>query len=238
MVESSIYEYDKKFFERLKDDSFRSAMKIIPLVQELIPIKSVVDVGCGTGSWLKAFQKNGVRTIYGVDGNQTGLLEIPRNRFFRTDLRRPFKLKEKFDLAVSVEVAEHLPKKSADSFVKNLTDLAPAVLFSAAIPGQGGDHHINEQWPEYWASKFNRRGFVALDCIRTKIWKDREICWWYRQNLILYVRKSLMLENPKLSGIPIADPPQRFIYPRVNPHSRLRRVWKLFRQKFRTFFTV
>src|SRR5690348_14041749 len=104
-------------------------MRIIPLVKEFVPIRSVVDVGCGSGSWLRAFQKNGARSIFGVDGNATPVLDIPRERFFRTDLDKPFKLKERFDLAVSLEVAEHLAPASADPLVRNLTHLAPAVLF-------------------------------------------------------------------------------------------------------------
>jgi SAM-dependent methyltransferase len=205
--------YDQKFFEGIKEGSFRSAMKIIPMVKELIPLKSVVDVGCGSGSWLRAFQKNGVKSIFGVDGNQTPVLDIPADRFLRTDLNKPFDLKKKFDLAVSMEVAEHLSPESADPFVENLTRLAPAVLFSAAIPGQGGAGHVNEEWPSYWAEKFAKHGYVPFDCLRLRIWEDPAVEWWYSQNILLYVKKSYLKKNTKLSKLPVSNPPARLIHP-------------------------
>lgn len=206
--------YNQDFFDGIKDGSFRSAMKIIPMVKELIPIKSVVDVGCGSGSWLKAFQKNGVNTIFGVDGNQTRVLDIPDDRFLRTDLNKPFDLKKKFDLAVSVEVAEHLSPESAGQFIDNLTRLASAVLFSAAVPGQGGAYHVNEQWPAYWADKFAKHGYAAVDCLRMRIWEDPSVEWWYSQNILLYVKKSYLLKNTKLSNLPVSNPPAGLIHPK------------------------
>jgi len=205
--------YDRSFFEGIKEGSFRSAMRIIPLVKELVPIRSVVDVGCGAGSWLKAFQKIGTKSIFGVDGNQTPVLEIPRERFLRVDLDKPFILQEKFDLAVSLEVAEHLSPASADQLVANLTNLAPAVLFSSAIPGQGGEHHINEQWPGYWAEKFEKRGFLAFDCLRLKTWEDPSVEWWYSQNILLYVKKGYSRKSPKLASWVASEPPARLIHP-------------------------
>lgn len=188
-------------------------MRIIPLVKALIPVKSVVDVGCGTGSWLKAFQMNGVKDIYGIDGNRTGVLDISPDKFHQADLSLPFQLARRFDLAVCVEVAEHLPENRADLLVDTLTSLAPAVLFSAAIPGQGGMRHVNEQWPDYWADKFSRKGFLTLDCLRMKIWSDPDVIWWYSQNLILYVRKDIARKNKKLSKIPAVGLPPRLIHP-------------------------
>jgi SAM-dependent methyltransferase len=205
--------YDQKFFEGIKDGSFRSAMKIIPMVMKWTRVQSVVDVGCGAGSWLKAFQQNGVKDIFGIDGNRTGVLDIPATRFLETDLSRPFQLKRRFDLAVCVEVAEHLPADRADSLVDNLTSLAPAVLFSAAIPGQGGAHHVNEQWPEYWAEKFKKKGYLALDGLRMKTWNDPDVMWWYSQNLIFYVHKDKVRKNARLSQLPVADPPPRLVHP-------------------------
>jgi SAM-dependent methyltransferase len=224
--------YDDKFFTGIKDGSFKSAMKIIPYVSELLPIKSVVDIGCGAGSWLKAFRKNGVRDIYGIDGNRTGILDIAENQFMQTDLSRPFLLKRRFDLAVSVEVAEHLPEERADSFVRDLIRLAPVILFSAAIPGQGGTYHVNEQWPEYWSDKFKKEGYVGLDFLRMRIWNDSDIMWWYRQNILLYARKDITKKNPKLSKLPLADPPPRLIHQEgLSITTHLRMAWIRLRKR-------
>src|SRR6185437_3265527 len=92
----------------------------------------------------------------------------------------------RFDLACSLEVAEHLPRERASDFVGLLTRSAPIVLFSAAIPGQGGNHHINEQWQSYWSELFRSRSFQAFDCIRPIVYGNPAVDWWYRQNTIVY----------------------------------------------------
>src|SRR5205085_11975533 len=109
------------------------------------------------------------------------------DRFRAIDLREPFELPRTFDLAVSLEVAEHLPASSASAFVESLTRLAPAVLFSAAVPHQGGWNHLNEQWPQYWAEIFARHGFFPVDCLRERFWDRPNVRWWYAQNMVLYL---------------------------------------------------
>ena len=64
-----------------------------------------------------------------------------------------------FDVAISMEVAEHLPEKIADRYVDLLTGLSNIIVFTAAYPGQGGDDHVNEQPALYWISKFQARAF-------------------------------------------------------------------------------
>lgn len=89
-----------------------------------------------------------------------------------------------------MEVAEHLYPEFAPNFVKLLTSLSNVVLFSAAIPYQGGVHHVNEQSPGYWADLFAKEGYVCIDCLREKIWEDESILWWYRQNIMIFVHES------------------------------------------------
>ena len=125
-----------------------------------------------------------------------GLLEIPHAAFLRADLSQPLDLGRRFDLAISLEVAEHLPAASADTFVASLAGLSDFVLFSAAVPGQGGRHHVNEQWQEYWGERFARLGFAALDLVRRAIWSDRAIPYWYKQNTLLFVRRERLAELP------------------------------------------
>jgi hypothetical protein len=93
---------------------------------------------------------------------------------------------ERFDLAISVEVAEHLPPSHSGRFVKELVALAPVVLFSAAIPLQGGVDHQNERWQSYWQGLFEREGYRALDVIRPRVWDDPEVTPFYAQNALLY----------------------------------------------------
>lgn len=190
------------FYERLRNGATRSAELVVPLVLQIVPASSVVDIGCGDGSWLEVFRKHGVKKILGVDGEYVNreLLQIPPACFQAVDLTKPFGFGTVFDLAISLEVAEHLPAECASVFVECLTKLAPVVLFSAAIPFQGGDHHVNEQWPDKWAGLFREQGYFTVDSIRKQIWTNASVEWWYAQNTLLFARASLLETNAALKA--------------------------------------
>jgi hypothetical protein len=187
------------------------------MVLELAPIKSAIDVGCGDGGWLAAFHALGVAEICGLDGPWIGddQLKIPASAFRRTSLDQPLPLDRTYDLAISLEVAEHLAEESAKAFVGELARAAPLVLFSAAVPGQGGLHHVNEQWPDYWAGLFAGFGFRCIDCFRLKLWDDPKIAWWYRQNLLLFAKPDLIAAHPALQAAAHASPaaPLSLVHP-------------------------
>lgn len=191
--------YNKKFFQRQCDGSYASAREIVPLVLELVEVKSVVDVGCGVGTWLRVFEERGIKDLLGIDAGAVDddNLAIPKDNFLKKDLRGDFSAGlKKFDLALSLEVAEHLPGKYSRSFVKNLTALSDVILFSAAIPGQWGERHINEQLPAYWKKLFRENGFHFFDPFRFKIIDNKNIEWWYRQNLFLAVSEERLKSGP------------------------------------------
>ena len=97
-------------------------------------------------------------------------------------------------------MAEHLSEASADGFVASLVRLAPVVLFSAAIPHQGGTGHINEQWPDYWVAKFAGHDFAVVDCLRRRLWNNAKILPWYRQNMLVFVDRKRMSDYPALAA--------------------------------------
>lgn len=200
MLARSTMPYERQFFAGNQPTSLRSAEIVVPMVAELIAPGSVIDLGCGTGSWLTAFAAAGVGDFVGVDAEHVpvDLLVIPTDRFHARDLRRPLRWNRRFDLALSLEVAEHLPPACAVQFVSDLTSLAPAVLFSAAIPFQSGHSHLNEQWPSYWAKLFARHAYQPVDCIRDRIWNNPEVEWWYAQNMLLFVGEEELTRNPRL----------------------------------------
>src|SRR5438876_1062943 len=103
--------YIVNFFTELHEGSYRSAREIIPIVLELVQPRSVIDVGCGAGTWLSVCKEFGIEEIFGVDGDYVSekILKIPKERFLSFDLKRPFHLGRQFDLVLSLEVAEHLP---------------------------------------------------------------------------------------------------------------------------------
>lgn len=192
--------YDERFYSRQRGGSRRSAEHIVPLLLELVNPKSVVDVGCGVGTWLSVFQEYGVHDILGIDGSwvKKEMLQIPPEKFMAWDLTKPIKIERDFDLVISVEVAEHLPKDSAETFVETLVGLGPLVLFSAAVPFQCGSGHLNPQWPDFWAGLFEKRGYVSLDPLRGRIWNNQGVQFYYVQNMLLYAKKEFVEVHPKL----------------------------------------
>lgn len=186
--------YSRDFYLGQRDGSYASASVIVPIVKDIFAPRSVCDVGCGVGTWLRAWKDNGVGEIRGLDGDYVdrSQLMIDEADFRCHDLRKPLPSDAKFDLAMSLEVAEHLPPERSESFIAELTALAPVVLFSAAIPLQGGTDHINEQWQSYWAGLFEKQGFSPLDVIRPAVWEDHAVERWYRQNTIVYCRSDMV----------------------------------------------
>jgi SAM-dependent methyltransferase len=193
--------YSPAFYEQQAPGARRSARAIVPLVLELVQPRSAVDVGCGVGTWLSVFAELGIDDVLGVDGDWVDpeALEIPRERFLAFDLTEPLSLDRTFDLVVSLEVGEHLPAETAPVYVQSLVRLGPVVLFSAAIPFQRGTHHVNEQWPAYWAELFEAHGYVGLDCIRPGIWNDDDVDWHYAQNTLLYADRAVLARSERLS---------------------------------------
>ncbi len=189
----------KEYIHEESVHNMNDPRKIVPIVLNCLPYKvnSVIDFGCGTGTWLRAFKESGVKDILGIDGNwcNRNLLfeNIDESEFMNSDLEKLISLPRSYDLVVSLEVAEHLSEQSADVFVKSLISAGNTILFSAAIPGQGGFNHINEQWPSYWICKFQEYGYCVYDIIRDQIADDEKIFSWYKQNMILFVHKDIKM---------------------------------------------
>ena len=186
-----------------------AASQVLPILFETYKPNSILDVGCGLGNWIEVAKKLSGAEIIGVDGDYVdrSLLKIDENEFVEKDLTKPFDLNRKFDLAICLEVAEHLPEVSAEGFVKSITNHSDVIMFSAALPGQGGQNHINEQWPNYWQEHFNRCGYEMIDFFRFKIWNNTKIEYWYKQNLFLVVRKGHFLaENETRMAYSLVHP--------------------------------
>jgi hypothetical protein len=200
MIEST--HYTAEFYSGQQTGSLSSAQRILPLVNDVFHPASVIDVGCGVGYWLSVWQQLGVKDIRGVEGPYVtpDLLKVDKALVQFQDLKQPLNIQRKFDLAMSLEVAEHLPDTHARQFVQTLTSMSDVVLFSAAVPGQEGTYHINEQMPEYWAAFFQELGFVPVDFIRPQVWGEDEVVeWWYQQNILLYIRRERLADFPALS---------------------------------------
>lgn len=217
--------YNEEFFETHRTGSLESARQIVPVLMDLIGCRSVVDVGCGSGNWLAAFRENGVKDVRGIDGSYVNRdkLAIPQENFVTADLREPLQADRAFDLAMSVEVAEHLPTSGNEAFIDLLTSFSPVVLFSAAVPFQEGTSHVNEQWLEYWVELFRRRGYLPIDCIRPIFWNNPQVEWWYSQNIVLYVSEKHLANYPRLDQVPKSTmSPVTWVHPRLLIHKENR----------------
>lgn len=202
------YKYNKKFYINEDKHANRSAQKIIPILKSNITISSVLDVGCGTGSWLSIWLKSGIQNILGVDFmDPSEKLKIPLENFVKCDLAKEnIPLDEKFDFVQCLECLEHIPQGIAEKVVNKLCSLGDIVMFSAATPGQGGENHINEQSLEYWRKVFENNGFKPFDPIRISFQKEKSISFWYRYNIILYVNiKGLNRLSDKFLKSRISD---------------------------------
>lgn len=203
--------YDDEVYELIADTARPAAEVVVPLLLEHLQPRSVIDYGCGTGDWLAVFLEHGVQEVMGVDGEWVDQrqLKIAPGDFRLHDLRESFKPAHEFDLAMCLEVAGHIPPSREGVFLDSLAALAPVLLFSAPIPHQTGigEEPLNNRWPGYWAAGLRERGFVAIDCLRARLWEDRRVVWWYAQNMWLAVREPALKELPSLRRIYEAGPP-------------------------------
>jgi SAM-dependent methyltransferase len=201
---------DKTEVELLAEESGRSesADVVVPLLRDLVRPASVLDVGCGPGTWLAAFSRHGVNDFHGVDSMPRSFSRLDQNAFELVDLGAGYRPQRRYDLALCIEVAEHLPAASAGVLIDSLVAAAPVVAFAAAIPGQGGIGHINEQWPSYWRELFATRGYLQHDVIRGHIWDDTRVRPWYRQNLFLYAEQEWVAP-------PRAPVPEAVVHPEL-----------------------
>lgn len=168
---------------------------------------SVLDVGCGVGTWLKAFKEFGVQDYFGLDGVKIADADllVEKAKFRVSDFSKPWTIGRKFDLAICLEVAEHLPPASSQDFIKAICEHSDHVIFSAGCPEQPGQNHINCQWPEFWQQLFNQNGFACKDDIRPKIWNAREIEVWYRQNIFSAYRSPDAGQESRIPGMVHAE---------------------------------
>lgn len=165
---------------------------------------ALLDVGCGTGTWLKAALDFGILDVFGLDGVEIppGKMHVPAAKIRHQDLTRPWNLNKQFDAVICLEVAEHLDSTFAPILIDALVRHADRVYFSAACPGQIGHCHVNCQWPAYWQQLFNEQGYVCEDKLRWQMWDDSRIECWYRQNLFLARRApELAGQEPRIKAV-------------------------------------
>ena len=187
MIVRGAREYDSRFFEA-QEQLGGSEFIVLPLLIDWLGPASLVDVGCGIGSWARAAMDLGVSDVLGIDGGYVprARLKIAPEAFLALDLAEPLRLRRTFDIAVCLEVAEHLGPERGESFIEDLCRLSDVIAFSAAVPRQTGTDHRNERWQSYWSALFSQNGYQVFDIVRPRIWWDERVAPYYRQNCLIY----------------------------------------------------
>lgn len=182
--------YTESYYKRICVESIKSAGEIYKAIG--FNNGSVIDIGAGIGE----FHNNNPDYI-AVDYNiPVKSLLIPQERFINKDLGKEIvETDKKYDLCLCLEVFEHISEERSDILVQMLCNLSNAVLFSAAIQGQGGTGHCNEQPAHYWASKFEDNGFYPYKTdIRKALFHNSSVAVWYRNNMILYTCEKFEID--------------------------------------------
>lgn len=179
-----------------RDKRLRNGVYLAEILCDYIQPKSVIDLGCGLGFFLAAMQAKGAE-VTAVDGDWVSPLktEVDKSRYRVADLDQPFADSRRYDLAASIEVAEHLRPARSAAFVAELCALSDMVLFSAGVPGQGGAGHINLRFQDEWAAMFAEQGYDCYDPIRRRIAAHEDVFNWFTMNTLLYIK----------TGTPVSD---------------------------------
>ncbi len=190
-VETNIY--DNKFFKNTIKFEAESASQFVKVVLKYYQPKSIVDIGCGAGIYLKEFSEKGINNLLGLDGSPAAAEEflLSRDKLIIFDLAQKYNFEENYDLGLCLEVAEHLEERDADILVETIISASDNIIFSAAVPGQGPRSigHINEQPHSYWIDKFKKKNFIYLED-RTELMrremKELGVVWWIVNNLMIF----------------------------------------------------
>ena len=224
--------YDPHYHDEKAWRSEHAAEVILPIVFSVVDVDSVVDVGCGYGSWLAAARALGVTDLTGIEGpwaaawRDRGVLATEFDLVL-VDLEAPLRLPRSYDLVICIEVAEHLTPGRGASFVADLCAAGESVLLGAAIPGQRGPNHVHERWMSEWAADFAAHGYQPVDCIRPQVWGDPSLWAHHRQNPVLFVAESRReaararadaLPEPGLSALDVVHPD--FLLRALEEHER------------------
>lgn len=176
--------YDDAFYRDESRVALESAEIVLPILHHHLGFQSVIDIGCGTGAWAAVAQTLGC-AVLGVDHHvPTDLLLI--ETFIDCDLSQGYPCGG-FDLAICLEVAEHLPDTAARPLVAGLAR-ARSILFSAATPGQPGINHIHCQPHTYWHALFAEYGFAPEHL--GPAFAGTPVADFYQRNMFIYRSQS------------------------------------------------
>ena len=189
--------YTNFFYKSVSSRSEEVSNKVLThLFKSAIQIKSIKDVGCGEGEWFNSKVLNeGKYDLFAYDLPEAIALAKSKSKI---DIKfHPINLEfieinifADTDVTIFTEVAEHLTEECAKKIINFICDTSKIVIFSGAIPGQGGYNHINEQPLKYWIQLFEVNNFIPVDFLRPIIREEKSVPFYYRNNLFLFIKNS------------------------------------------------
>ena len=201
--------YSQGFYDDILSGSLASARRVLSAIAQQAPFSSVFDYGCGQGAWLKAAQENGATTTAGIEGNWLKGVDtlVDKSLVEFGDLEQVTPTATgPFDLIVCMEVLEHLSDQAGRRAVQWMAANGKQVLLSAAIPGQGGNNHINKRWQSYWVARFAEHGRAVPLMPRHIFWHDDDVEVWYRQNMLLFSAGKGQDSPPEPAQLDVVHP--------------------------------
>jgi SAM-dependent methyltransferase len=194
--------YNENFYKSVEVRAIETADRVIKILFESLPaIESVKDIGCGSGIWIKKFHE--AKKLKRAIGFDLAEALIPNKKVLRSEIEFfpvDFENVEenifpKTDLSIFLEVAEHLSEGTAKKIIKFICKTSDLVIFSAAIPGQGGYNHMNEHSMQYWVQLLEANKFIVFDLFRSELNKFKRLPFYYRNNIILAVSEEYYIKN-------------------------------------------
>jgi SAM-dependent methyltransferase len=192
--------YDDDFYRGNQDEGLKLAEWFVPLLRDTFQFQSLLDVGCGTGHYLLACQKSGVADVFGIEGSPHAFkhLLVANSLVVKHDLRQPYTFNRRWDVVLSIEVAEHIDDVDTGNYVKILCDGGDIVIITAAPLGQGGTRHINEHSREWWTEKFAVAGYgydkesteKLIQGSRKAKAANKHVTSWFEPNIMVFRRTS------------------------------------------------
>lgn len=183
------------YIDRDREEAVKDAEQFAEVVLDIYDPTSILELGCGTGTLLYPYLERGIH-VHGVDLSETAKEEsaLPDSAFEIHDLTQPYTPNQEYDIVICVEVLEHIPPKAADTIVESISSAGDTAIVTAAPPGQGGTHHVNEQPSGYWIEKFEQHGMEYISCQSTRIKNTLELSEisWVQKNLLVFENQHLV----------------------------------------------